>query len=77
MTQPCDTPIWVMPYFPVPPAVWTTIAGSWWGTDWLVSPRVMAAAQRTNESLIQALGVCQAFNTWRTGYEATREFSEL
>ena len=44
---------------------------------WLVSPSVMAAAQHRNESFMQALGVCQAFSTWRTGYEATREFSEL
>ena len=44
---------------------------------WLISPHVIAAAQRKNESYLQALGVCQAFSTWRTGYEATREFSEL
>lgn len=44
---------------------------------WLVAPQVMAAAQRANESLLQALGVCQAFNTWQTGYETTRALSEL
>lgn len=44
---------------------------------WLIAPSVMAVSQRQNEAFIQALSVCQAFNSWHTGYEATREFDQL
>ena len=44
---------------------------------WLVAPNMITAAQRTNETFLQALRVSQTFNSWQTGYETTREFDQL